>query len=146
MRVVAPLHAWALKGTPTQDMHHAAHDAADDATLHEALRELTRRHGSLLIVDETHTLSSGLGGYTRSHGLAPDFLVCGKAIAGGVPCAVYGMSAALAQRAMQAKRLTQGSREELAFEAFGKRFDLHLEPNPQLAAAVPAGRADLVAL
>ena len=37
--LVAPLHAWALKGTPTQDRHPAAHDAADDATLHEALRE-----------------------------------------------------------------------------------------------------------
>ncbi len=60
--------------------------------LHERLRELTRHHGTLLIVDETHTLSSGPGGYTRAHGLEPDLLVCGKAIAGGVPCAVYGFT------------------------------------------------------
>lgn len=37
--LVAPLHAWALKGTPTHDAHHAGHDPADDATLHQALRE-----------------------------------------------------------------------------------------------------------
>jgi glutamate-1-semialdehyde 2,1-aminomutase len=61
--------------------------------LHEALRALTRRHGALLIVDETHTLSTGLGGYTRTHGLDPDVIVCGKAIAGGVPCAVFGFTA-----------------------------------------------------
>ena len=57
------------------------------------LRELTRRHGTLLIVDETHTLSSALGGYARSANLQPDFWVCGKAIAGGVPCAVIGFTA-----------------------------------------------------
>ncbi|MCC6271259.1 MAG: aminotransferase class III-fold pyridoxal phosphate-dependent enzyme, partial [Microbacteriaceae bacterium] len=47
--------------------------------LHSALRDLSRRHGTLLIIDETHTLSSGVGGYTRTHGLEPDLLVCGKA-------------------------------------------------------------------
>jgi glutamate-1-semialdehyde 2,1-aminomutase len=58
----------------------------------------------LLILDETHTFSSGPGGYARAHGLQPDALVLGKPIAGGVPCAVYGFSAELAKRAMQAKR------------------------------------------
>lgn len=58
----------------------------------EVLRELTRRHGTLLGIDETHTLSSGLGGYARLHGLAADFLVAGKAVAGGFPCAVYGFT------------------------------------------------------
>lgn len=62
---------------------------------HDALRELTRRHGTLLAIDETHTLSTGLGGYTRVHGLQPDFLVAGKAVAGGFPCAVYGFTAAV---------------------------------------------------
>jgi glutamate-1-semialdehyde 2,1-aminomutase len=56
------------------------------------LRELTQRHGALLIIDETHTLSSALGGYARSAGLRPDFWVCGKAIAGGMPCAVFGFT------------------------------------------------------
>jgi glutamate-1-semialdehyde 2,1-aminomutase len=65
---------------------------------HAALRAATRRHGALLIVDETHTLSSGLGGYTRRHGLEPDLLVCGKAIAGGLPCAVFGFTADVESR------------------------------------------------
>jgi glutamate-1-semialdehyde 2,1-aminomutase len=57
-----------------------------------ALADLARRTGTLLVIDETHTLSSGLGGYARVHGLAADFLVCGKAVAGGLPCAVYGFT------------------------------------------------------
>ena len=60
-----------------------------------ALRAATRRHGTLLVIDETHTLSSGSGGYARQVGLAADLLVCGKAIAGGLPCAVYGFTAAV---------------------------------------------------
>lgn len=61
----------------------------------ETLRELTRASGTLLAIDETHTLASGLGGHARQQGLAADFLVCGKAVAGGVPCAVYGFTAAV---------------------------------------------------
>lgn len=60
---------------------------------HDALRALTREHGTYLVIDETHTLSCGYGGYTREHGLEPDFLVFGKAIAGGIPIAGYGFSA-----------------------------------------------------
>lgn len=63
-----------------------------------ALADLARSTGTLLIIDETHTLSSGLGGYTRTHQLSPDFLVCGKAIAGGLPCAVYGFTADIESR------------------------------------------------
>ncbi|HVS84611.1 MAG TPA: aspartate aminotransferase family protein [Gaiellaceae bacterium] len=65
---------------------------------HEALRELTRRHGTLLIVDETHTLCAGPGGYTRAHGLEPDLVTLGKAIAGGIPAAAYGFTEELAER------------------------------------------------
>jgi len=64
----------------------------------EALRELTRRHGVLLIIDETHTLSSGPAGYAGMVGLEPDFWVCGKAIAGGVASAVYGFTAEIEAR------------------------------------------------
>ncbi|NBU25758.1 MAG: aminotransferase class III-fold pyridoxal phosphate-dependent enzyme [Gammaproteobacteria bacterium] len=63
-----------------------------------ALRALTRRYGALLVVDETHTLSSGPGGYAGEHALEPDLWVCGKAIAGGLPCAVWGMSAEVEAR------------------------------------------------
>jgi glutamate-1-semialdehyde 2,1-aminomutase len=57
------------------------------------LRELTRKHGVLLIIDETHTLSTARGGYARAQNLEPDLWVCGKAIAGGMPCAVFGFTA-----------------------------------------------------
>lgn len=66
-----------------------------DAGYHEALRALTRKYGTLLCIDETHTISSGPGGYTASHGLEPDFFVLGKPIAGGIPAAVYGWSRAV---------------------------------------------------
>lgn len=71
---------------------------------HEALRRLTRKYGTLLVIDETHTISTGLGGYTRTHGLEPDFFVLGKPIAGGIPCAVYGFTAEMAERAERAAR------------------------------------------
>jgi glutamate-1-semialdehyde 2,1-aminomutase len=67
-------------------------------------QRLIQAHGAMLLLDETHTISSSPGGYARAHGLLPDALVVGKPIAGGVPCAVYGFSAELAERAMQAKR------------------------------------------
>jgi glutamate-1-semialdehyde 2,1-aminomutase len=59
---------------------------------HEALRQLTREHGTLLVIDETHTFCAGPGGYTAAAGLDPDLLTIGKAIAGGIPAAAYGMS------------------------------------------------------
>lgn len=64
----------------------------------DALREITRRTGTLLVLDETHTFSSGPGGYTGRHGLAPDFFVLGKAVGGGVPVGLYGVSAEVAER------------------------------------------------
>ena len=69
-----------------------------DAGYHEALRRLTRTHGTLLCIDETHTISSGPGGYTATHALEPDFFVLGKPIAGGIPAAVYGWTDAVDQR------------------------------------------------
>lgn len=69
-----------------------------DPGFHDALRRLTREHGALLILDETHTQSSGLGGFARCHGLQPDMLVVGKCVAGGVPAAVWGMTDEVAAR------------------------------------------------
>ncbi len=67
-------------------------------------QKIIRRHGTLLVMDETHTISTGPGGYARAHGIQADALVLGKPVGGGVPCAVYGMSAELAARAERAKR------------------------------------------
>jgi len=64
---------------------------------HQALREITRQYGTLLVIDETHTICAGPGGYTRAENLEPDFLVFGKPIAGGVPGAAYGFTAEVAQ-------------------------------------------------
>jgi glutamate-1-semialdehyde 2,1-aminomutase len=63
---------------------------------HEAVREITRRHGVLLIIDETHTISAGPGGCTQAWGLDPDIVVIGKPIGGGFPVATYGMTDDLA--------------------------------------------------
>jgi glutamate-1-semialdehyde 2,1-aminomutase len=65
---------------------------------HDALRELTRRNGALLAIDETHTICCGPGGFTGAHGLEPDIVTIGKPIAGGLPAAAYGFSNELAGR------------------------------------------------
>ncbi|MFN0191758.1 MAG: aspartate aminotransferase family protein [Aestuariivirga sp.] len=64
----------------------------------EKLRELTIRTGTLLIMDETHCISSGPGGYSGEIGLKPDAMVMGKPIAGGIPAAVYGFSSDATER------------------------------------------------
>ncbi|MBK9692360.1 MAG: aspartate aminotransferase family protein [Gemmatimonadetes bacterium] len=69
-----------------------------DPGFHEALRALTRKHGTLLVIDETHTISAGPGGCTRAWGLSPDFVTVGKPLASGLPAAVYGFTAEVAAR------------------------------------------------
>jgi glutamate-1-semialdehyde 2,1-aminomutase len=69
---------------------------------HEALRELTRATGTLLVIDETHTLSAGPGGMTAAENLEPDLVTIGKAIAGGVPIGAYGMTEDVAERILSA--------------------------------------------
>ncbi len=65
---------------------------------HAGLRRLTRDAGTLLLIDETHTISTGPGGYTRAHGLEPDLFVIGKPIAGGVPASAWGFTNEVARR------------------------------------------------
>jgi glutamate-1-semialdehyde 2,1-aminomutase len=62
------------------------------------VRNLCDEHGTLLIIDETHTLSAGPGGCTAAWGLRPDAVTLGKSIGGGVPIGAYGVSAELAAR------------------------------------------------
>jgi glutamate-1-semialdehyde 2,1-aminomutase len=69
----------------------------DDGYL-AAVRELCTRHGSLLVIDETHTFSAGPGGATAAWGLQPDVFVIGKSIGGGIPCGAYGISDEVARR------------------------------------------------
>jgi glutamate-1-semialdehyde 2,1-aminomutase len=72
-----------------------------DPGFHAALRDLTRRTGTLLVIDETHCLCAGPGGYTRAHGLEPDVLTIGKPIGSGVPSGAFGLSAEIASRMLQ---------------------------------------------
>ena len=73
-----------------------------DGGYHAALRELCTRHGTLLIIDETHTFSAGPGGCTAAWGLEPDLLTIGKAIGGGVPCGALGLSGEVEERMLRA--------------------------------------------
>jgi glutamate-1-semialdehyde 2,1-aminomutase len=68
-----------------------------EAGYHDALREMTRKYGTYLIIDETHTICTGPGGYTAAFSLQPDFLTLGKPLAGGVPAAVYGFTEEVSQ-------------------------------------------------
>ncbi len=63
----------------------------------DGVRELATRYGSLLIIDETHTISAGASGMTGRDGLRPDMFVIGKSLGGGVPCGAYGLSEDVAQ-------------------------------------------------
>ena len=58
----------------------------------EACRELCTRYGTLLLIDETHTISAGPGGCTAAWGLQPDIFVIGKSIGGGIPTGAYGIT------------------------------------------------------
>jgi glutamate-1-semialdehyde 2,1-aminomutase len=86
---------------------------------HRALRDLTRRAGTLLIMDETHTLSCGPGGYTALHGLEPDIFVAGKAIAGGIPAGIFGLDHATAERLWQIVPLVNPRHRQSAHLGFG---------------------------
>ncbi len=63
-----------------------------DAGYLQAVGQLAKKYGAMWIIDETHTISVGIGGMTRDLGLRPDFLTIGKAIAGGIPAGTFGMT------------------------------------------------------
>ena len=78
-----------------------------DAGYHAALRALATKYGALLIIDETHTISLGTGGATAAWGLQPDLFVIGKAIAGGLPGAAFGMKRSIAEQLGEQLQLDQ---------------------------------------
>ena len=67
---------------------------------HDEVRRLATKYGSLLVIDETHTMCAGPGGATRAYGIQPDLIVIGKWIAGGVPSGALGMTAEVARLAV----------------------------------------------
>ncbi len=57
----------------------------------KALRELTEKHGAMLIYDEVMTgFRVALGGAQSLHGITPDLTTMGKVIGGGMPLAAFG--------------------------------------------------------
>lgn len=57
----------------------------------EGLREITKRHGSLLIFDEVMTgFRLAYGGAQELYGVTPDLTMLGKIIGGGMPVGAYG--------------------------------------------------------
>ena len=84
-----------------------------DAGWHEALRAACDRTGTILVIDETHTLCAGPGGMTARDGLKPDIVVVGKTIGGGIPAAAWGMRAELAERVRTSLDWDGEGREDL---------------------------------
>lgn len=74
---------------------------------HRAMRDISRKYGTLLVIDETHTICAGPGGLTRAHGLEPDLFVLGKPVGGGIPSAVYGFTSEVAELAAARIRLAE---------------------------------------
>ena len=79
-------------------MTNGIHLLLPDPGWHEALRALTRQHGTLLAIDETHTHVVGPGGATAMWQLSPDMVTIGKAVAGGLPMGAYGVTAELGEQ------------------------------------------------
>jgi glutamate-1-semialdehyde 2,1-aminomutase len=89
-------------------MTNSIHMLVPEPGWHDALRDLTRRHGTLLAIDETHTHVVGPGGATGQWQLRPDIVTIGKAIAGGVPMGAYGVTAELGEQLDAARNVATG--------------------------------------
>lgn len=122
-----------------------------EANFWKRAQALAKKAGALLVLDETHTLSSGPGGATKAWGLAPDALVIGKAIAGGFPAAVWGVSADLAEKIGAVK--TGGGRSGIGTTLAGNAMGIAAIGATLREVATPAayevmlkGADDLVAM
>jgi glutamate-1-semialdehyde 2,1-aminomutase len=89
-------------------MTNRIHLLAPQPGWHDSLRALTREHGALLALDETHTHVVGPGGATARWNLRPDMLTIGKAVAGGVPMGAYGVTPALGEELLAARNVATG--------------------------------------
>ena len=65
------------------------------------LRELATKYGALLMIDETHTFSAGVGGMTKRDGIEPDIFIIGKSIGAGIPSGAYGLTIDVAEKIEQ---------------------------------------------
>ncbi|MGD9814793.1 MAG: transaminase [Hyphomonadaceae bacterium] len=118
----------------------------------ERVQALVKKAGALLVLDETHTLSSGPGGAAKAWGLTADALVIGKAIAGGFPAAVWGVSAELAEKIQVRTAGAPGGRSGIGTTLAGNAMGiaaigatLREIATPEAYAAMLAGAGRLVA-
>jgi glutamate-1-semialdehyde 2,1-aminomutase len=84
-----------------------------DPDWHDAVRAACDRTGTLLVIDETHTLCAGPGGMTARDGLRPDIVVVGKTIGGGIPAGAWGMSPDLTTRVRESLDWDGEGREDI---------------------------------
>jgi glutamate-1-semialdehyde 2,1-aminomutase len=89
-------------------MTNSIHLLLPEPGWHQALRDLTREHGTLLAIDETHTHVVGPGGATGMWHLDPDIVTIGKAVAGGLPMGAYGVTAELGEHLDAARNVATG--------------------------------------
>jgi glutamate-1-semialdehyde 2,1-aminomutase len=119
----------------------------------QALREITKRHGALLIFDEVMTgFRVAFGGAQQLYGITPDLTTLGKVIGGGLPVGAYGGRREIMSMVAPAGPVYQAgtlSGNPLAVAA-GLAMLRHLKAHPEiyarlerhsctLAAAAPAG-------
>jgi glutamate-1-semialdehyde 2,1-aminomutase len=100
-----------------------------DPGYHERLREITRNTGTILILDETHTLCEGPNGYSGAHHLQPDMITLGKPVASGIPAAAFGMADGIAESSLPKARAETGDESGIGGTLSG---------NPVTAAAMRA--------
>ncbi len=72
-----------------------------DPEFHKIMRDLTIKYDTPLIIDETHTMCAGVGGYTGANGLKPDMITCGKYLASGIPAGAYGFTEEFGKKAIK---------------------------------------------
>src|SRR5215472_3990526 len=89
-------------------MTNTVHLLLPERGWHDGLRALTREHGTLLAIDETHTHVVGPGGATGLWQLRPDMITIGKAVAGGLPMGAYGVTAELGEQLDAARNVATG--------------------------------------
>lgn len=109
----------------------------DDGFLAQ-LRAACDATDTLLVFDETHTISAGYAGYTGLCDFLPDMIVAGKAIAGGLPCAVYGMSESVAVRMRAAKEAAPIGHSGIGTTLSGNMITMSLLATNLTKVATPA--------
>jgi glutamate-1-semialdehyde 2,1-aminomutase len=112
------------------------------------LREVTQRHGALLILDEVMTgFRVAFGGAQQLYGVTPDLTTLGKVIGGGLPVGAYGGRKDVMSKVAPAGPVYQAgtlSGNPLAVAA-GLAMLCHLKAHPEIYAQLETRAAALCA-